>query len=172
MAFLALIEYVPYAISSEGARLTLYLVAPFDLAVYLRARLLSFLWPALLTGWLAAIFLGIEVHLNVFSLLASLALISLLLSGYVAFTVLGSAFDANLTQIAEDDMQALILEEFPGTPRRLQLLGLTVLLFGGMLALCWRLPLVVVLPVLVALDAVVLLVGWRISKAYLARLDG
>lgn len=172
VVFLALIEYAPYAISSEGARLALYLVAPFDLTVYLRARLLSFLWPALLIGWLSASFLSIEVHLNVLSLLASLVLIALLLSGYVAFTVLGSAFDADLTQTAEDGMQALILEEFPGTPRRLQLLGLTVLLFGGMLALCWRLPLAVALPALAALDTVLLLAGWRISKAYLARLDG
>jgi hypothetical protein len=172
MAFLALIEYVPYAISGEGARLALYLVAPFDLAVYVRARLLSFLCPALLTGWLSAIFLGIEIHLNVFSLLASLALTSLLLSGYVAFTVLGSALDADLAQIAEDSMQALILEEFPGTPRRLQLLGLTILLFGGMLALCWKLPLLAALLALAALDAGLLLVGWRVSKAYLARLEG
>ena len=155
-----------------GARLALYLVAPLDLAVYLRARLLSFLGPALLIGWLSAILLGSEIHLNVLSLLASLGLIALLLTGYVAFTVLGSAFDADLSQVAEDGMQALILEEFPGTPRRLQLLGLTVLLFGGMLALCWKLPLVVVLPVLAALDVVLLLIGWHRSKAYLARLDG
>lgn len=172
VAFLALIEYVPYAIGSEGARLALYLVAPFDIAVYLRARLLSFLWPALLIGWLSAILLSVEIRLTVLSLLAALVLIALLLTGYVAFTVLGSALDADLAQVAEDGMQALLLEEFPGTPRRLQLLGLTILLFGGMLVLCWQQPLVVVLPALVALDTVLLLVGWRIGKAYLARLDG
>ena len=171
VAFLALIEYAPYAIGSEGARLALYLVAPFDIAVYLRARLLAFLCPALLIGWLSAIFLSIEIHLHMLSLLAGMALLSLLLTGYIAFTVLGSAFDADLTQVAEDGMQALVLEEFPGTPRRLQLLGLTVLLFGSMLILCWKLPLVVVLPLLVTLDTVLLVVGWRAGRAYLTRLE-
>jgi hypothetical protein len=169
-AFMALIEYAPYAISSEGARLALYLVAPFDLAAFLRARLCSYLLPALLIGWLTAMLLSIEVSLNFLSLLLALALIGLILIGYVALTVLGSALDADLTQVAEDKMQILMLEELPITPRRLQLLSLTLLVFGAMLLLCWKLPVPAALLVLACLDVLVIVVGGRISRVYLARL--
>lgn len=171
IGFLALLEYAPYAIGSEGARLTLYLVAPFDIKTFLRARLCSYLLPALLVGWLAAILLGIETRLNIFSLIVGLALLSLILIGYVALTMLGSALDADLTQVVEDNTQALILEEFPITPRRLQLLALTLLLFSAMLTLCWKLPLASAFLILAVLDVLLFLVGGRISRVYLSRLE-
>jgi len=170
VAFIALIEYAPYAIGSEGARLALYLVAPFNLAAFLRARLCSYLLPALLIGWLTAMLLSIEVSLSFLALLLALALVGLILTGYVALTVLGSALDADLTQVAEDKMQILMLEELPITPRRLQLLSLTLLVFGAMLLLCWKLPVPGALLALVGLDALVIVVGGRVSRVYLARL--
>ncbi len=170
LAFLMLFEYAPYAISSEGSRLALYLIAPHGVSAFVRARLLSFLLPALLVGLLAALLLGLARCLAPLSLLAALCLVLLLLPGYTCFTVLGSALDTNLAIVVEDRMQALMQEEMPITPRRLQLLGLTVMLFAAMLWLTWKLPLVLALPALTLLDVTIVLAMWRLSLAYLARL--
>lgn len=171
IAFLTLLEYAPYAVGGEGARLTLYLVAPLNLAMFLRARLCSYLLPAFFTGGISTLVLSMWVGLNAFSCLLTLLLLSLILTGYVALTVLGSALDADLTQVAEDWAQVLILEEFPMTPRRLQLLGLTLLLFGGMLLLCWKLPPLAALLTLASLDAMLLGVGLYLGQKYLAHLS-
>ncbi len=170
IAFLALLEYAPYAIGGEGARLALYLVAPCDLMTFLRARLCSYLLPALLIGWLSTLVLGIWTGLSFFSFLLALALLTLIISGYIVLAVLGSSLDADLTQVAEDKMQTLLLEEFPGTTRRLQLLGLTVLFWGTMLLLCWKLPMFVALSTLLCLNAALFVVGERFSQRYLANL--
>jgi hypothetical protein len=170
VAFMALLEYAPYAVGSEGARLALYLTAPFDPARFLRARLISYLVPDLLIGWLSALILGAWIGLNLFSLLLALALLSLILAGFVALTVLGSVLDADLTQVAEDSMQILLLEEMPMTPRRLQLLGVTILHFGMMLLLCWKLPMPGAFLVLVGLDTLLLVGGERVGRKSLARL--
>ncbi|GCE14895.1 hypothetical protein [Tengunoibacter tsumagoiensis] len=170
MAFLALFEYMPYAIGGEGARLTLYLTAPLAPATFLRVRLCSYLLPTLLIGWLCAHLLGLWTGLNLLALSQALALLSLLLTGYATLTVLGSALDADLTQFVEDNLQTLMLEEMPITPRRLQLLSLTILLFGVMLLLCWKLPMPGALLALVALDALLLVIGERLARAQLARL--
>lgn len=170
VAFIALLEYAPYAIGSEGARLALYLVAPLDPAKFLHARLCSYLLAALLIGWLSALILAVWIGLNLSALLAALVLLSLMLIGYVALAVLGSALDADLTQVAEDAVQTLMQEEMPITPRRLQLLSLTILHFGSMLLLCWKLPLPGAVFVLVALDALLLVAGARLGKAHFARL--
>lgn len=170
VAFIALLEYAPYAIGSEGARLALYLAAPLDPAKFLRARLCSYLLTSLLIGWLSALILAVWIGLNLGALLAALVLLSLMLVGYVALAVLGSALDADLTQVAEDAVQTLMLEEMPITPRRLQLLSLTILHFGIMLLLCWKLPMLDALLVLAGLDALLLVEGARLGKAHFARL--
>jgi hypothetical protein len=170
LAFLMLIEYAPYAISSEGNRLALYLVIPHGLSAFVRARLVSFLLPTLLVGLSSTLLLGLWTGLAASSLLAAVALVLLMLLGYICFTVLGSALDANLTIVVEDRMQALMQEEVPITPRRLQLLALTVALFSAMLWLAWKLPLVLALPTLALLDVATLLLMWRMSLAYIARL--
>lgn len=61
-------------------------------------------------------------------------------------------------------------EELPITPRRLQLLGLTLLLFSLMLFLAWKLPLLLALPALALLDGAIILLMWRLSLIYLSRL--
>jgi hypothetical protein len=170
VAFLALFEYAPYAIGGEGARLTLYLTAPFAPAKFLRARLGSYLLPGLLIGWLSALLLNVWMRLNLLALLLALALLSLILVGYVALTVLGSVLDADLTQVAEDAMQILMLEEMPMTPRRLQLLGVTILHFGMMLLFCWKLPMPGAFLALVGLDVLLLVIGERVGRGYIARL--
>lgn len=170
LAFLTLFEYAPYAIGGEGARLALYLAAPLDPVAFLRARLCSYLLPALLIGWLATLLLGYWIGLSLFALLLALALLSLMLIGYITLTVLGSTLDADLTQVAEDTMQALMLEEMPVTLRRLQLLSLTILLFGAMFLLCWKLPISGALLALVGMDVVLLVVGERIGRVQFAHL--
>src|SRR5205085_3067183 len=50
LAILAIIELAPYAMSSEGNRLALYLVAPLSISDIFRARLIVFLWTALFIG--------------------------------------------------------------------------------------------------------------------------
>ncbi|HZO72544.1 MAG TPA: hypothetical protein VFB60_10110 [Ktedonobacteraceae bacterium] len=171
VAFLALLEYAPYAIGSEGARLALYLSAPLNLTTFLRARLCSYLLPAMIIGWLSALLLGYWAGLSMLSLLLALVLLGLILTGYVALAVLGSAWDADLTQRADDPLQTLVLEEFPITPRRLLLLGLTIPFFGGMLLLCWKLSAPATLLALACLDMAVFMIGERLGKSALARLS-
>ncbi len=170
VAFLLLFEYAPYAISSEGNRLALYLVTPRGAPAFVRARLVSFLLPALLVGLPSALLIGLEIGLAPVSLFAALALTLLMLLGYTCFIVLGSALGTNLTIVVEGRMQALMQEELPITPRRLQLLALTVALFAAILWLAWRLPLLLALPALTLLDVMILLAMWRMSLMYLARL--
>src|SRR5260370_259027 len=45
VAIIAVVEYAAYAISSEGARMSYYLLAPSGMATYPRARLVVFLLP-------------------------------------------------------------------------------------------------------------------------------
>lgn len=170
VAFLVSFEYAPYALGSEGARLTLYLAAPLTPSAFLRARLCSYLLPTLLIGWISVLLLSLWTGLSLLALLLALTLLSLILIGYLALTVLGSALDSDLTQVAEDAMQALILEEMPITPRRLQLLSVTILHFGMMLLLCWKLPAPGAFLALVGLDALLLVAGERIGRGYITRL--
>jgi hypothetical protein len=50
VTILAMIDYAPYAISSEGSRLIFYLVAQTGITMYLRSRLIVLLIAALLVG--------------------------------------------------------------------------------------------------------------------------
>jgi hypothetical protein len=170
LAVLLLIEYAPYAISSEGNRLALYLTMPRGISPFLRARLASFLVPALLTGLMGALLFGLECDLSLPTLIAPLVLVLLILTAYIAFTVLGSALDEDLNVAIEDRAQALIQEELPISPRRLQLLGLSFMLFAAQLYLAWRLPLPLALSALALLDGGVILLLWHISQSYLNRL--
>ncbi len=170
LAALMLLEYAPYAISSEGNRLALYLVTPGGASSFLRARLCSFFIPALLIGLPSALLLGLWTGLAPLDLGAALLLVLLALSGYTTFAVLGSALDEDLALAVEDRAQALMQEELPITPRRLQLLSLTIALLAALLLVAWKLPLLLALPALALLDGVIALLMWRLSTAYLARL--
>lgn len=97
-------------------------------------------------------------------------LVVMLLTGYVAFIVWGSAADENIDQVAEGMMQSLMLEELPITPRRLQLLGLSTLMLAGMFALAWKLPFTLSIAALALLDGVVYIGMWRFGIAHLKRL--
>ena len=155
VAILAIVEYAAYAISSEGARISYYLLAPFTMATFLRARLVSFLLPALSIGLTVCLVLSLWQRLSFYDAGLAVVLIALLLTGYTSFIVLGSAFDLDSNHVAEGAMQTLMLEELPITPRRLQLLGLSLLLLAGMVLLIVKFPVVVAVVVLALLDGVV-----------------
>lgn len=167
IAILAIVEYVAYAVSSEGVRLNFYLVAPPGIAKYLRARLTVFLIPALLIGLPLSLAFSWWIGLPAIALVQAALMIMLILIGYTTFIVWGSAWDEDLNLASEGMMQVLTQEELPFTPRRLQLLGLSLLLIAGMLLLVWKLPVLLSMPVLVLLDGIMLAVGWRFSYWHL-----
>ena len=171
VAALTLVEYAPYAISSEGNRLALYLTIPLGVSSFLRARLCSFLLPALLIGCSSALLLGLWTHLSLLDLGLALLLALLALIGYTIFTVLGSALDEDLSLAIEDRAQALMQEELPITPRRMQLLSLSVALLALCFLLISKTPPPVALPILTSIDIVIALLMWHLSTIYLARLS-
>ncbi|MDQ2715923.1 MAG: hypothetical protein M3Z08_13525 [Chloroflexota bacterium] len=158
---------VPYAISSEGNRLALYITAPLTFADFLMARLLVFLEPSLSIGLLATLGWGWWVGLSPLELAPAVLAVLLVVTGVTALFVWGSAWDEDLNQSVEGKMQMLLQEELLVTPRRLLLLGLGLLLLVSMLLLLWKLPLALALPALALLDGVVMMAVWRLSCARL-----
>jgi hypothetical protein len=168
VAILAVVEYAAYAISSEGARMSYYLLAPFNMARFLRARLVSFLLPVLFIGLAVCLVLSWWQRLSLYEAGLAALLMALLLVGYTLFIVWGSAFDLDNNQVTEGAMQTLMLEELPVTPRRMQLLGLSMLLLAGMVLLIVKLPVVLAILALVLLDGVVCI---GLGKVCLARVS-
>ncbi len=168
VAILAVVEYAAYAISSEGARMSYYLLAPFNMARFLRARLVSFLLPVLSIGLTVCLVLSWRQRLSFYDAGVAALLMALLLVGYTLFIVWGSAFDLDINQVAGGTMQTLMLEELPVTPRRMQLLGLSMLLLAGMVLLIVKLPVVLAILALVLLDGVVCI---GLGKVCLSRLS-
>lgn len=167
VAILAVVEYAAYAISSEGARMSYYLLAPITMATFLRARLVSFLLPVLSIGLAVCLVLSWWQRLSLYDAAVAALLMALLLTGYTSFIVGGSAFDLVSSQVAEGAMQTLMLEELPVTPRRLQLLGLSILLLAGMVLLILKLSLLLSMLALVLLDGVVFMGSWRFGAVRL-----
>jgi hypothetical protein len=161
VTILTIVEYAAYGVSSEGVRLNFYLVAPPGIATYLRARLTIFLIPALLVGLPLSLAFSWWIGLPAIALAQAILMVILILIGYTTFIVWGSGWDEDLNLASEGVMQVLTQEELPFTPRRLQLLGLSLLLITAMFSLVWKLP------VLVLLDGMVMVVGWRFSDAHL-----
>jgi hypothetical protein len=170
VAIMVIIEYAAYAISSEGSRLNLYLAAPLDMAAYLRARLVVFLIPVLFVGLTLSMVFSLWAGLTAVETGIAMLTVALILTGYTTFIVWGSAWDEDLNLTAEGMMQVLSQEELPVTPRRMQLLGLSLSLIAAMFLLVWKLPGMLSMPAIVLVDGIVLAVGWRFSRAYLRRL--
>jgi len=165
VAILAIVDYAPYAISSEGSRLIYYLVAQTGKTSYLRARLKVLLIAALLIGLILSLVLSWWIGLSIFELAKAVIMVSLILIAYTAFSVWGSVWDEDLNLVSEGMMPVLTQEELPFTPRRLQLLGLSFFLIGVMFLLVWKLPVYLSVPALTLLDGVVLILGWRFGSA-------
>jgi hypothetical protein len=167
IAILAIVEYAAYAVSSEGCRLDIYLVTLPGIIMYLRARLTVFLIPVLLIGLPLSLAFSWWIGLPAIELARAILMVILILTGYTTFIVWGSAWDEDLNLASEGMMQVLTQEELPFTPRRLQLLGLSLLLIAAMFLLVWKLPVFLSMPVLVLLDGMVMVAGWRFSYWHL-----
>ncbi len=170
LAILTIMELAPYAISSEGNRLALYLVAPLNVSDILRARLMVFLCSALFIGLVSCCVLSWEVGLSVVEFLLVITMITLIIVGYAAFVVWASVFDEDLNLAVEGKMETLFQEELPFTPRRMQLLGLSLLLLGLMLFLVWKLAVVVAIAGVMMLDGVVIVGMWYVSRVHVRML--
>ena len=165
VAILAIIDYAPYAISSEGSRLSFYLVAQTGKTRYLRSRLMVLLIAAILVGLAISLVMSWWIGLSIIELAQSVMMVSLIVFAYTSFSVWGSTCDEELNLVSEGMMPVLTQEELPFTPRRLQLLGLSFLLLGTMFLLVWKLPVFISMPALMLLDAIVLILGWHFSNA-------
>jgi hypothetical protein len=165
IAILAIIDYAPYAVSSEGSRLVYYLVARVSIKAYLRSRLMVLLIAALVVGLAISIAMSWWIGLSMLELAQTVTMVSLIVIAYTSFCVWGSVWDEDLNIVSEGMMPVISQEELPFTPRRLQLLGLSFLLIGMMFLLIWRLPVSLSVPSLILLDAIVLISGWHFSKA-------
>ncbi len=165
VAILAIVDYAPYAISSEGSRLIFYLVAQTGMKTYLRSRLLVLLKAALLIGLTLGLALSWWIGLSIFELAQAIIMVSLIVIAYTAFSVWGSAWDEDLNLVSEGMMPTITQEELPFTPRRLQLLGLSFLLIGVMFLLVLKLPVFLSMPALVLVDGMVIALGWRFGSA-------
>jgi hypothetical protein len=108
--------------------------------------------------------------LTAFETVLAMLTVALVLIGYTTFIVWGSAWDEDLSLTAEGMMQVLMQEELPFTPRRLQLLGMSLLLIAAMLLLVWKLPGLPSMSALALLDGIALTLGWRLSYIHLRAL--
>ena len=165
VAILAVIDYAPYTISSEGSRLIYYLVAQTGIKTYLRSRSMVLLIAALVVGLTISLVMSWWIGLSIPELAQVVIMVSLIVIAYTSFYVCGSAWDEDLNLVSEGMMPVISQEELPFTPRRLQLLGLSFLLLGAMFLLVWKLPMSLSMPVLMLLDAIMLILGWHFSYA-------
>ena len=150
--------------------MNLYLAAPPGIAAYLRARLVVFLIPMLSIGLALSLVFAWWTGLTAFETVLAVLTVALVLIGYTTFIVWDSAWDEDLSLTAEGMMQVLMQEELPFTPRRLQLLGMSLLLIAAMFLLVWKLPGLLSITGLALVDGTVLMLGWRLSYVHLRRL--
>jgi len=165
VAILAIVDYAPYAISSEGSRLIFYLVAQTGIKTYVRSRLMVLEIAALLVGLISSLVLSWWIGLSIIELAQAVIMVSLIVIAYTAFSVWGSAWDEDLNLVSEGLMPVLTQEELPFSPRRLQLLGLSFLLIGVMFIMVWKVPVSLSMLALVLVDGVVLTLGLRFGSA-------
>jgi hypothetical protein len=170
LAILSLVDYAPYAFSSEGSRLVYYLVVQTGIKAYLRARLMILLLAGLLMGLALSLAVWWWIGLSPIELALAVLMVSLIVIAYTAFSVWGSAWDEDLNLVSEGMMPVLTQEELPFTPRRMQLIGLSFLLIGAMFLLVWKVPLTLSVPALILLDAMVLILGRRFGSAQIRRI--
>ena len=169
VTLLHLLEPAVCVISGEGSRFSLYLNMPFPLTQILRARLLSCLLPLLLEALLITLYLCLQLQLALSALGPVLLAVMLIVTGSTTVLVLGSAWDLDLHAMAEDAMQALMLEEVPLTPRKMLLSLLGLLSAAALFLPLYFLPLAPALLLQVLIATLLILLTWRWSLASLRR---
>jgi len=172
-SFLALItslEPAPNAVSSEGNRLTLYLTAPSSRSALLRAKLLTFLLPAVLVGLSTDLLVSWSIGLPIGVVACTAIAVPLAIIPCIALPVLGSTWELNLDLAVEGTVQALLQEEVAITPKRILLLNLTLVLFALLFFIVWKLPPMLAIAVLLFLDIAILALLFQWSRIYLRQL--
>ena len=172
-SFLALItslEPAPNAVSSEGNRLTLYLTAPSSRSALLRAKLLTFLLPAVLVGLSTDLLVSWSIGLPIGVVACTAIAVPLAIIPCIALPVLGSTWELNLDLAVEGTVQALLQEEAAITPKRILLLNLTLVLFALLFLIVWKLPPMLAIAVLLFLDIAILALLFQWSRIYLRQL--
>ncbi|HYN88154.1 MAG TPA: hypothetical protein VER55_06475 [Ardenticatenaceae bacterium] len=168
--FLTLMEVAPSPIGSEGNRLALYLVAPHRVADFLRAKFAVFGGLVVLEGLALSMVLGRWAGLGPLELAFAAVALTCIVLAMAATLVWGSAWDEDLDLAVEGAVQTMLVEEVPSTPRRLWLLGLTLLVGSSAFLLAWKLPPALAFTVVGAFASVSMAVAWRFGNAYLRRL--
>lgn len=169
LAFLTIMEQAVCAISGEANRLTLYLIAPCELATFLRAKLLLFSFPILLQGMAIGLFLAWQIGLTLSQAAFALVAIVLILVGALTLLICGSTWGENPNVTVEGTMQTVFQEEVPATPQRIWLLNLGTTAFVAMILLLWKLPPVPALIALVVIDMAIITSMWHFGQAQLRR---
>jgi hypothetical protein len=164
------LETAPNALSGEGSRFSLYLVAPLECLRILRAKLLLFLFPLLLIDLIMGLVLSWQLRLTAVQTGFALLAATLMTSVLVNLLVLGSVWDLDLNLQIEGIEQILLQEEGPFSPRRMALVNLCVLLLGLMLLLLWKLPPLPALTLLFLLTALVSTSMWHWGNKHLDHL--
>lgn len=164
LTMLAILEYAPYAISSEGNRLTIYLATPLAYSALLWAKLRMFLMLVVPLGLALSLLAGVWLGQPLDALLLS-ALLTLLISvGYTGLLVLGSVFDEDLHAVVEGPLQSLLYEEVPMTLGRVLLVLAGLVLLAAELALLWWQPPLVALGIAALLNGALLLALWQAGQ--------
>jgi hypothetical protein len=170
LALVTSLEPAPNAISGEGNRLTLYLSAPSTIATLLRAKLLTFLLPAMLVGLATDLLIGWSIGLPIGIAVYTTIAVVLAIIPCIALPVLGSTWELNLNLAVEGSVQALLQEEAAITPKRMLLLNLTLVLFALSFLIVWKFPPVLAIIALLSFDIAILAPLLQWSRTYLHQL--
>ena len=170
MVLLCLIDASPSPFGGEGNRLVLYLTAPLTTRVLLRAKLMTFLLPALCLAFLLSIALGGWLHMPLLIMVPIVSQVFLLIIGPITLLTLGSVWDEDLSIVVEGAIQMLLHEQLPITPRRIWLIGLTYLLLAIMLLLLWKLPLLLAYIFLFGIDLAIMWCAFTFAQYYVHRI--
>ena len=170
LGIVPVVEQAPSAISGEANRLTLYLVAPFDISSLLRARLIQFLLPSVSIELIASFVCSWQLHLALGQLIVVICMMLLLVAGILTVMVCGSVLDEDMNLAVEGTLQSIMQEEGPMTPKRMGVFNLGVAVFVGMVLVLWKVPMGMALPVLMGVDAGLVFGLWRLGCVGLQRI--
>jgi hypothetical protein len=159
-------------LSGEGNRLTLYLTVPSTRSALLRAKLLTFLLPAVLVGLSTDLLVSWSIGLPIGVVACTAIAVPLAIIPCIALPVLGSTWELNLNLAVEGTVQALLQEEAAITPKRILLLNLTLVLFALIFLIVWKLPPMLAITALLFLDIAILALLFQWSGRYLRQLTG
>lgn len=163
LGIVPVVEQAPSAINGEANRLTLYMVAPFDISRLLRLRLLQFLLVSVSIGLIASLVCSWQLHLTLGQLIVVIGVMVLLVTATLMVMVCGSAWDEDINLAVEGALQTIMQEEGPMTPKRMGVFNLGIAVFVGMVIVLWKEQMAMVLPVMMVVDVGLVFGMWRLG---------